>query len=516
MENNRSRPVRRQNLLVVLSVMLAYALANEMGRAAQVYYGVSIIYPATAIAVASILHFGRRAALGVFIATLITPWGSKGDIFQLLLYYTSMGIINVAEGFIPYLILRKVKDFQPMLLRAKDILWFILSACVINTGIAAFSGNLLRMTRHPVDLLHHFMLWWFADGIAALTLGLALYLMIEHFSKRHTLLPESATGTSPKWRTPLFILLLILLISVIVYFTAAYHVGSYHLFAVLYLIPLLWSTWKYGLYGGVLVNAVISIFYVTTAYVTFFPVAGDIPGPSAFPVFTTIYVYLFFFALFTCYGGHLSDIKKSLLIEIDRRRRLVEEDFISAVYALSAAIEAKEPGTVKHLRRVATLALQVGKHLHLDTKQLDNLKFAAILHDVGKIIIPENILLKDGPLHGKEREIMKQHPEIGSAIVESVRTLQETAPLILHHHERWDGDTRHPEHPAYPEGCAGEAIPLGSRIIAVVDAFDSMTSDRPYRKALDHERAVQVLQDEKGKQFDPMIVDTFLQLIQEA
>lgn len=133
---------------------------------------------------------------------------------------------------------------------------------------------------------------------------------------------------------------------------------------------------------------------------------------------------------------------------------------------------------------------------------------------MGKIAIPESILNKPGKLTDEETLVMRRHPAIGARILEGIDGLQDAAPLVLHHHERWDG-RKDGRHPGYPAGLAGEEIPLGSRIISVVDTFDAMTTDRPYRKSPGIERARAVLQEERGKQFDPRVVECFLDVLVE-
>jgi len=124
------------------------------------------------------------------------------------------------------------------------------------------------------------------------------------------------------------------------------------------------------------------------------------------------------------------------------------------------------------------------------------------------------VLRKDGPLDPIEAEIMRRHPAIGARILEKLDLLKGAAPIVLHHQERYDG-VQYGKYPGYPRGLSGDLIPLGSRIIAVVDAFDAMTTDRPYREALPNHEAVAVLRQERGRQFDPQVVDVFLQIVGE-
>ena len=187
------------------------------------------------------------------------------------------------------------------------------------------------------------------------------------------------------------------------------------------------------------------------------------------------------------------------LAESNRRLR---GDLQRVVRALTGAVEAKDSYTEGHLQRVSAFAYEVGRRLGLGPADLELLQIASALHDIGKIGIPEHILNKPGRLDPAEREVIERHPEIGARILENVEGLEAAAPLVRFHQERWDGDGDG-EFPGYPEGRAGDAIPLGARIIAVVDAFDAMTTDRAYRGRSPRGPAVEVLRPERGRQFDP-------------
>ena len=176
---------------------------------------------------------------------------------------------------------------------------------------------------------------------------------------------------------------------------------------------------------------------------------------------------------------------------------------LSTMTALAAAIDAKDSYTRGHSERLTTLALGLADQLGLSDAERKAIQYAAALHDIGKIAISDSILQKPGPLTSEEWEIMRTHPARGARMVESIEFLRDAVPLILHHHERFDGR-------GYPQGLAGEAIPLGARILGVVDAWEAMTSDRAYRPALTRAEAAAELVRNAGKQFDPDLVSAFL------
>ena len=196
--------------------------------------------------------------------------------------------------------------------------------------------------------------------------------------------------------------------------------------------------------------------------------------------------------------GSLQGVVEGLLLR-DTIAQL-QRGYTEVIVTLVRAVEAKDVYTRGHTQRVSELALRVGQELRLPHEQLRVLSRAAMLHDIGKIGVPDSILGKPGPLTPEEYEIIKEHPGRGHAIIKDVRSLQAEVGGVRHHHERWDGA-------GYPDGLAGEAIPLEARVIAVADVFDALTSPRPYRGAWSRERAVALIHEQSGAQFDPRCVD---------
>ncbi len=180
-------------------------------------------------------------------------------------------------------------------------------------------------------------------------------------------------------------------------------------------------------------------------------------------------------------------------------------------HVLYTVLAARDSYTHEHSRRVVTLAESIGTRLELDAHQMDVLSLAAGFHDIGKIGIPDRILLKSGHLSGPEYEDIKQHPVIGASMLRSLAhpLLDEVAYCVLHHHEHWDGS-------GYPDGLMGGFIPLLSRIVAVVDAYDAMTSRRSYREPLSREVALDKIEQLSGRQFCPEAVEQLLRVFETA
>ncbi len=184
------------------------------------------------------------------------------------------------------------------------------------------------------------------------------------------------------------------------------------------------------------------------------------------------------------------------------------DDAQRTIFSLARAVEAKDSSLEAHTERVGMNARRVGQMLGLADDALDDLLWGGVIHDIGKIGIPDSILLKPGPLTVAEFETMKQHVFTGEDIARPLRSAHDLLPIIRHHHERIDGT-------GYPDGLAGENIPLGARIVAICDAFDAMISDRPYRRGLTHENALATLTAGAGTQWDAHLVGIFQTLVSQ-
>lgn len=181
----------------------------------------------------------------------------------------------------------------------------------------------------------------------------------------------------------------------------------------------------------------------------------------------------------------------------------LEQNTLEAIESLNATVEAKDPYTAGHSQRVQDIALAVGLHLGLDRNRLDSLRLAGLLHDIGKLAVPDAILTKPARLTEEEFALIQQHSEAGARIVGNLGRLRDAVPIIRHHHERWDGR-------GYPYGLTGESIPIEAAIVGLADAWDAMTTDRPYHRALNVQEALDEVRAGRGTQFAPAVVDAFL------
>jgi len=201
--------------------------------------------------------------------------------------------------------------------------------------------------------------------------------------------------------------------------------------------------------------------------------------------------------------------KASSLIENLALYENIYENLFSTLYAFVETIEARDPYTKQHSTRVTHYAVSIAKAIGCSREEIDVLNVSGNLHDIGKIGIPDNILLKPGQLTDGEYEVIKTHPNIGSNIIGHFTMWADEQKIIKHHHERWDGR-------GYPDRLRGEEIPFLSRILSVADVYDALTSDRSYRKKLSDDVAIRIIRENTGSQFEPKVVDVFLKLHEQG
>jgi len=186
--------------------------------------------------------------------------------------------------------------------------------------------------------------------------------------------------------------------------------------------------------------------------------------------------------------------------------RKISEAYDQTLEVLAGTLEMRDIDTEEHSRRVTDLTVRLAEKMGASEEEIENMYRGALLHDIGKISIPDSVLLKEGPLSEDEWKVMKTHPTTAYEVLSQVEYLRPSLDIPYCHHERWDGS-------GYPRGLKGEEIPLAARIFAVVDVYDALTSDRPYRKAWSKEKTVEYLLENSGKLFDPAVIEKFLEIL---
>jgi ribonuclease P protein subunit RPR2 len=201
---------------------------------------------------------------------------------------------------------------------------------------------------------------------------------------------------------------------------------------------------------------------------------------------------------------YAADLRETFKRERERRHEL-RRSYMATVRALCNAVEARDAYTGKHAERVAAYGMEIARVLDAPFSDDPEVEFGFLLHDVGKVAVPDSILWKPEPLTPEERTLMERHPLVGWEILREIDFLGEAKLVVRHHHERWDGA-------GYPDGLAGDAIPLAARVFAVADVLDALTTVRPYRPPSPLQTAREMIEESSGTQFDPEVVDAFLQI----
>lgn len=208
----------------------------------------------------------------------------------------------------------------------------------------------------------------------------------------------------------------------------------------------------------------------------------------------------------------LPELVDAVRARLDRRRAVrlfdTHEAHLQTVHMLANAIEGRDHRTGGHVERVREYSLALGSALRWPIERLTELEFGALLHDIGKVLVPDDVLNKTGPLTAAERAVIEQHVLTGAQMLSGITHLQAVTPYILYHHERWDGS-------GYPHGLSGQAIPVEGRLLAIVDAYDAMTSVRPYRDELSRAEALEEIRSKRGIHFDPLLADAFTELMEK-
>lgn len=206
-------------------------------------------------------------------------------------------------------------------------------------------------------------------------------------------------------------------------------------------------------------------------------------------------------------NGEASNVK-FLKRKIDRLTKRANQSLMEAIFAFARTIKLKDNYTGDHVEKTVQYVTEIARELNLPEKDIEHIRQAAILHDLGKIGISDRILLKKSKLTKKEFAVITKHPQIGVDIIRPIQFLHDIIPLIFYHHERWDGK-------GYPAGLKGEEIPVGARIIAIADVYEALSSDRPYRKAYHKDKVIKIIENDAGIKFDPNIARVFLRILQQ-
>lgn len=492
----------------VLGSLVILALCASLNQASSSFLateGTSLIFPAAAASALGGILFRWWGVAGAFLGFLVNPWGLATTPARALVFAG----IAALQAAVP-----AAADLKPGGWTKRRTMRALVFGAILNTLIAALVATPVTLSLgSPAEPLSEawlvFSSWFFADMAAIFLLCFPVLLLVWPAVLMDQHHRDFLAQWSRRWKLHLGLMAFALSVLALMDLSNAFGWASPHWLAPLLLIPVLVSAVHGSVGGGLLANGIVGVLYVGQVLRLSDSLVGESLYREMFPCYVTLIVSTIAAVVTGIYAGR----SRALVIELDGNRARLQQSFESVVTALAAAIEAKDPSTEGHVQRVARMSVAVGRRMGLEGDRLELLRYGAILHDVGKIGVPEDVLNKTKPLTPQDRALLERHVDIGVDIIRNVELLEPAVPFIRYHQERWDGDIAG-EYPGY-FGLEGEEIPLEARIIAVVDAFDAMTTERPYRAALDSERALSELAVKSGSQFDPKVVDALIEAIRE-
>jgi putative nucleotidyltransferase with HDIG domain len=491
---------RLRRVVTALAVMVLWALLSRSAAMFEVPPGFAFFFPAAAVTVAATAWLGWLGAAAVIAANFILPWGAASTAWRQVAFALPTALWAVA-------VMASARRAGTTSLRLRRFLTFAVAG---GSLLAAVTGALALTLLQPAwswsALSRLAFLWWVSDVTPALVLGLpALVLLAPSVlvdAEDLAAWLEWRSRTGEVWRAAALgaggFLALVALAFVLR--------AEVHWFSVLLLPGVIMAAVGGGVAAGLVATGVMSSAYLAYVVVT---LAGADTDPVV--MLASTYANLCLFVAFAVITGVLSGRNRALAEHVRRQGEGLTRGLEETVEALAAAMQARVGTDREHLDRVARLALLVGQEMGMAAGDLAVLRRAAILHDVGKIGVPEAILNKAAELEAEERALLDQHVELGVAILERVEFLHPVLALVKYHQERWDGARDGPHPSRY--GLRGEEIPLGSRIIAAVEAFDAVSHERPHRRALGRNAAIAELWRCSGSQFDPSVVSTMTRIV---
>ncbi len=495
-----------------------------------------LVFPVTpAVSLTAGILFGGLGIAAAGVGQLAAVWMTHGSLSEALVFALSFALTGVAG----WAVFRYVPQLGRGLPNLRSFLWTLGAAFAGGLAGSALTLAASGAAGSPPGGSPALWIWTWGTGslVSATLLAPPILLLFDRWGRRWMVpLPDEPRGGDarrdggipglgeetlilfPARETegrnrPRDLLLgsALVLAAAVVGLGLAWVLPSGNEWTTLvYLLPILWAALHYGLKGGVLAASGSGLCHLLGLAALVLRFGAPEVGREVWAGRADLLILSVAGALV----GWSRQREVRLREELIESNRLLGRDLVRVSDALIQAIEAKDAYTGGHLRRVSEYAVAAGEKLGLRGRELETLHYASLLHDVGKLGVPESVLGKEGPLDPVETDLMRRHPEIGARMLERLELLRGAAPLVLHHQERFDGELDG-QHPGYPRGLAGEEIPLGARIIAVVDAYDAMTTTRPYREAVPQDEAAAVLRRERGRQFDPRVVDAFLDCLAE-
>ncbi len=489
--------------LAVVAVAFAWAVLNRASAFFEIRPGITFFFPAAAVTVLAGAWLRYWGVAAVVAGNLLLPWGAAAAGLLPAILFSLPGALWAA------VVAALAGVRRPAWSRLGSFL--LIGVAGGSAAAAALGGALVARLVGPRTLstfLANAAAWWLSDCVAAAVFGVALVVAVR---------PQAVMSEDQvrHWRTwlgsvanPLSVTALAVAGEAVVLLLSGFTAARVHWLAVLLLPALTVAGMRGGLGAGLGANGLVSALYVASAFGLSFQ--RDTAAADLSAMYGNLLVF-FGFAVFAGWMGG----RNLQLVEIVRRQgEELATGLEHTVEALAVAIEARDAGTDHRLRRIMRLAELVGREVGLDAPGLEVLRRAAVLHNVGRVGVPERILMSPVRLRPEEVELIRtRQVELGAEILGRVEFLSPVVSIVRYQKERWDGKTSGPFAGYF--GLKGEEIPIGARILSVVVAYDSMTHDRPFRRAMTREAAVAELWRCSGTQFDPGVVAAFTRVLRE-
>ncbi|MBN2259233.1 MAG: MASE1 domain-containing protein [Clostridiales bacterium] len=471
----------------------------------------SVIWIPSGIGFTAIILYGYRVwpslFLGAFLINLymmINLFDQKGIVVYILIALI-IAIGNTSEAIIGKVLLNRFSGFKNKFQDTKrnlKSLFLIMIAVFIASLIGAVCNSIL-INGSFEQFFQILYTWWFGD-FAGIILVLPLTLLYKSQEEKYSFKMRAI----PEMMFFFFIYTLLIVIALLKFEISKINITVYFYFLIFFVI---WALFRYTI---VEMSIIILIFLSAASYATlhnFGPFASDNLNDSLIALQGFV-VLLVMFSSYIKYT--IEEQKKQQLIIEENYRRLKAFSDIQdkmqreLILAMINILEVHDPYTKGHSQNVADMSKKLAEKLELSEFEINQAYWAGLIHDIGKILIPKNILNKPGKLTEEEFTIVKDHPTSAKIFLSNSKELDDIARYIYHHHERWDGK-------GYPDGIKGKDIPLISQVISIVDAFDAMTSERKYRKCLTREEVIAEMKTCSGKQFSPELVEPMVEIINE-
>lgn len=490
-------------MLRACAVAFTWAVLNRASALFEIQPGLTFFYPAAAVTVLAGAWLRWWGVAAMLAGNFLLPWGAA----ETNLVHTFLFALPAAAWAAVLVALPPAAGGTWPRLRRFAVFG------VIGGGLlsALLGGALLTFTVGPktwLSFLETAGRWWIPDVVVALTFGVPLVVA----ARPETVMTEDEVQHWRDWwrrpSNPLSVGLLALASGAIVVVLA--HLGGtrVHWFAALLLPALTMAGMRGGVGAGLVTNSFVAGIYLVSVFLATFERSAVVTELAA------TYGNMVLFSAFAVFGGVLGGRNLQLLAIVRRQGEELAQGLERTVEALAVAMEARNSASESHVPRVVRLAVLVGKELGLPADELAVLRRAAILHDVGRIGVPERIFSKSVELTPEEILLVRSRQvELGVEILKRVEFLNPVVSIVRYQKERWDGKQAGPYAGYY--GLRGEDIPIGARILAAVIAYDAMTHDKPFRRAMSREAAVAELWRCSGTQFDPAVVAAFTRVLRE-